>query len=255
MSLKNFLMFSLLLCLFSLGYGQIINVEKSKNGNEPNGFKGNFDFSLSLIGNSNTVFQLGNRSRVTYKKDRHKVLFQNNIQLINEANKAVQNQGFEQLRYNFRLLDSSNLIVWEVFEQWQYNSGQKIKDRLHLGSGARLNIISSDTVNLAAGVLFMYEYEALNTNPDIYNNDVRLSSYIAFYWKILKNLSVETTLYFEPLLGDISNNRFVSLIDFNLDINKHFSFKLNFDLRYNSNPAKDVPFTTYAIRNVFSIHF
>lgn len=254
LSVRN--IYVLIFCFIcSVGYAQIINVEKFKYGGEKNGFKGNTDLNLSLVGNANTIFQLGNTSKVGYRMDRHKVWFSNNIQFIKNNTKELQNEGFEQLRYNFQLLDTSNLIIWEIFEQWQYNSSQKIKDRFTLGSGARLNLISTDTFNLAAGALFMYEYEALNTNPDIYNNDVRMSTYVAVYWKMKKNISIETTVYYEPKLGDISNSRFTSLVNFIFKINENFDLKINFDLRYNSNPAEDVPFTTYAIRNVFSFHF
>lgn len=237
----------LLLCCFALSSeAQIINIEKSRK-DQKEGWAGNIDFSLNFTKNTIQIWQLSNRTGLQYNKNRHVWLFLTDISMIQADEEQLLSRGFEHIRYNY-LLGKKQKVAIEAFEQVQYNKIQLIKLRALAGAGGRYSFIKSDTSNLFIGCTPMYEYEELTDNITI-ERRVRLSNYFAFDFGLWQKVTISSITYYQPDIVDFADYRFSNESSLSIGVTNRLTFKVIYNLLYDSRPPVDVPNTIYSISN------
>jgi len=186
-----------------------------------------------------------------YKKKKHLFLVVSNINFIQAGGNDFENAGFQHLRYNYKI---NKWLTAEAFTQAQFNKMLNVDFRGLLGAGARFEIMDKKSFYLAAGSLYMYEFEEISEG-NIYHRDHRISNYINLKYKLNKLLSFSNTTYFQPLISDMSDFRVSMQNKFSFKISDKLSYNLTYNLMTDTNPPIGIVETTYSFSNGLSYKF
>ncbi len=233
-----------LLLLFSINVtlGQIINIEEKRYKDAEDGLQGNIDVSFKYTQNINSVWQVANNISLLYRKKKLTHLFLNNITLVRSNNSDLVNYGYAHYRL-IHMLSEARFIKWESYSQIQYNSVQKIKQRILLGSGLRFKIVNKDSLQFNYGWSLMYEHEE-TTIPE-FSNVIRNSNYLSLDWKISKLWEFKTIIYYQPAIGDFSDYRISNESTISHKLTENFSIVGSVKFLYDSSPPQDVPVNNF----------
>lgn len=236
--MKRIAIVLLLITLSNLAFSQIINIEEKRYKNAEDGLQGNIDLNFKFTQNTRSVWQFSNNISLLYRQKKLTHLFLNNITLVRSNNSDLVNFGYAHYRL-IHVLSEARFIKWESYSQIQYNSVQKIKQRILVGSGLRFKIVNQDSLQFNYGWSLMYEYEE-TTIPE-YSNVIRNSNYLSLDWKINKLWEFKTIFYYQPSIGDFSDYRISNESTISHKLTDHFSIVARVKLLYDSSPPIDVP--------------
>lgn len=236
----------------TVGFGQIVNIENKRLSAKKDGLAGSADFHLNYTLNTKALLQVGNRLKLAYNKKRHYLLLLTDQTLVKSGDDSFINKGFEHLRYNYTLKDSGR-VIFEAFQQGQFNKVQRISMRLILGSGFRFMMVNEDKYQLNLGTGFMGEYEELTASA--YTIDMLSTNYLSFDGQFSENFGLNTITYFQPKLSDIGNYRLSNETTLRFRFNKFLSFKIIYALTHDSRDIEGVRKTNYYIKNTLSFNF
>lgn len=230
---------------------QIINMENKRIATDTTGFAGKMGVSLSAARFTQSFVAADISGQIQYKTLRDLYLLVGDFQIVNAGGESFNNSGFGHLRYNRKF---SDVVRGEVFTQIQYNSVTKIKSRFINGMGLRFKLSPYETAKIYWGISAMYEYEEV-TDPDILNQDIRLSSYFTFTLAPVKTISLRNTTYVQPKTADFKDYRLANNTFLNFGITKNLKFTTVFSFLYDSRPPVDVPTVNYQIQNGLNYTF
>lgn len=236
--MKRILGIIILLISFNITYSQIINIEEKRYKDAEEGLQGNVDLSFRYTQNTNSVYQVSNNISLLYRQKKLTHLFLNNITLVRSNNSDLVNYGYAHYRL-IHMISEKRFIKWESYSQIQYNSVQKIKQRVLVGSGLRFKIVNTDSLQFNYGWSLMYEYEE-TTIPE-YSSLIRNSNYLSLSWKISKSWEFKTITYYQPSIGDFADFRISNESTISHSLNKNFSIVAMINFLYDSRPPLDVP--------------
>lgn len=235
----------LLLTFFSYSIGcfsQIINIEEKRYKDAPEGLQGNIDLNFKFTQNVNSIWQLSNNVSLLYRQKKLTHLFLNNITLVRSNKSDLVNYGYAHYRL-IHMISEIRFIKWESYTQIQYNSVQKIKQRILLGSGLRFKIVNKDSLQLNYGWSLMYEYEE-TTIPE-FSSLIRNSNYLSLEWKINKAWELKTITYYQPFIGDFADFRISNETSISHKLTEKISLVGNINFLYDSKPPLDVPVNNF----------
>jgi len=233
----------------STSYSQIVNIENQRLKGNKDGWSGNFDLSFSVIQNTKSIFQFGNRNKVNYKKELHSYMLLTDVLVVKSANESFANSGFEHLRYAYNTRKYPFLSL-EAFQQAQYNRVQLIDFRLLLGGGARMKVLDKDSAAVNIGIFTMYEYE--KQTDDVFNSILRYSTFLSFDFQMTKNFGFNCITYFQPAVFNAFDYRVSTEASLRMNITQKLQFKVTYNLIYDSEPPLTVPNANYILTNSFS---
>lgn len=231
--------------------GQVVNIEAKRLDADEPGWSGSLDFLLTLTKTVNRVMQVEGKSQLQWQKKKHRVLLLNDWTLIRAEGADLVNKGYSHLRYNYQW---TPLVTWEAFTQGQFNQIQKQQFRALAGTGPRFRIVEQDSFGLYLGTLYMYEYEELAENLGVGHFN-RMSSYISVNYIATKVLAVDHITYYQPVLTNFSDFRISTESVLALALTKYVTFKVSFNLIYDSLPPPDVPNVSYELTNGIGFQF
>ena len=217
---------------------QVVNIEKKRKGNQ-DGFAGVLSFGFNLMDNGKNISQFKNNIDLQYKKGASTIILLNDLSLIRVDEDDLVNSGFQHLRYNYTIKDSSFLTL-EAFVQHQYNTIQLMERRFLLGGGPRFRIAGSEKVEFYIATLAMYDYEQRSDSLRTKLEFARMASYASITWDIRENLSVKNITYYQPAFTNFENYRISSETSLGLKISDALSFKVALQTTYDSNPPEGV---------------
>jgi putative salt-induced outer membrane protein YdiY len=239
--------------LSQLSFSQVVNIEKKRKGNE-NGFAGIVGLGFFLIDNGKHIMQLKNEIDLQYKTGSHTFIILNDLSLMTVDEDNIVNSGFQHLRYNYTVRDSSFLTI-EAFAQHQYNALKLLKTRFLAGAGPRLRLLNSDQISCYLGLIGMYDYEELTDSLQTKTKYFRLGSYLSFNWNITDNLTFNNITYYQPAFEYLDNYRVSSETTLQLRITKSLSFKIGLQTNYDSHPPETIQKLFYFWENSLSYEF
>lgn len=228
---------------------QIVNIEERRLKNEE-GWKGSIALNFSFTKNTNEVLDIENLSQISYRKARSLYMFINEIEVIRQNNADVLNNGFQHLRYNYRL---SDLLVMEAFGQHQFNQIQRIDRRVLLGAGPRFEIINNDSLRLNIGTHVMSEWEKTSKGGNQHN--YRSSNYVSINWQINEILNFSSTTYYQPKIDDFSDYRVSNNSVFTIGITQKLGMRVTYELLYDTEVPEGVPSTVYSFQTGLTYRF
>ncbi len=231
--------FSLLvifICFFS--HSQIVNIESKRLDVQKPGLHGNVEMNFQYTQAGVTFWQIGDKANLIYRKEKRTFIFILDHALVKSNTTDYINRGMQHVRYNYSLNDSDN-VIFEAFEQAQFNKIQKINYRFLLGSGLRFVILRSERIKLNFGSGLMFEHESM---VDLgISTDVLFTSYISLDLRLSKNLVFNTISYIQPKIFNRGDYRFSNETFFRFQFNEYLSFKITNSLIFDSREVPDVP--------------
>lgn len=241
---KTSFIFSLLLLIGLHGAGQIVNVENSRLHADTTGWMGGAGASVNLNKNAVQVLGINLESQLQYKSPSQKSLWLilGNYSFLKAGANKLVSQGFIHLRYNYKL---NSWLRWEIFGQYQNNPVLFIDHRFLLGSGPRFRIYRHNKTRVYAATLLMLEEEKELTNPVIKHQDLRNSSYVSCSLIPNGQLEVVNTFFYQPLLKDLRDHRFLNQLSVKVKAGRHVSLGVKLNYLYDARPAGTAPSTTY----------
>ncbi len=246
----------LLFLAFFIGtnlYAQIVNVEKKRKGNS-DGFQGMINAEFNLKENGSTILEFKNAVDLQYKKKSHTFIFLNNFRLLNVDKGALINDGFQHLRFNYTVKDSSALTL-EAFGQYQYNEQKLLKRRMLLGGGPRFRLVDNEKLKFYIAPLAMYENELLSDEFETNIETYRLDAYTNIYLELSETVDFRMIAYYQPAFSDLSDFRLSGETGIRINFTKHFAYNISYSVDFDNDPPPDVQSIFYAWRNKLVFKF
>ncbi|MBD3638510.1 MAG: DUF481 domain-containing protein [Crocinitomicaceae bacterium] len=245
--------FILLFFLFQYAlHAQIVNIENKRLHGDIEGFHGSADLHLNFTMNTKQLLQIGDKLKLGYAWKRNHIMVITDHAFVKSDDDSFINRGYEHLRYNYTLKDSGR-VVYEAFQQSQFNKIQKINLRLLLGTGFRFKLVDQQNYQLSVGTGVMGEYEELIDYG--ISRDILSTSYVSFDGQFTENVGMNTISYFQPKFIDFGNYRFANETYVRFKINKYLSFKLIYSVVHDSRNLEGVRKTNYILKNTLSLNF
>lgn len=232
---------------------QIVNIERRRIATDTSGWFGQANISFSGSKNTVSVLSLASGLLVEYKTKSGKDLWLiiGDLTLISADKQKFSNAGFAHLRYNRKFGEA---VRWEIFTQLQYNSLTHIEHRFLAGSGPRFKLTQYEDAKFYLGIAYMFEQEKL-TNPRIFKQDHRISSYFSFTLSPEEKVSFISTLYVQPLLKQFEDYRISNETALTLGITEKLDLSAIFRYSYDSFPPEDVPKSIFSFANSLLVKF
>ncbi|MBX7095809.1 MAG: DUF481 domain-containing protein [Flavobacteriales bacterium] len=231
---------------------QIVNIENQRLRKLKDGWSGNVDLSFSITNNTKTIYQVGNRNKIYWKRDRHLVTGITDFNFVGVDNQNYVNNGFQHIRYAYNSCEFP-MFYLEGFEQMQYNQIQLIQFRTLLGGGVRAIVLDRDSASINLGAFLMGEYEEEAKGK--INRQIRYSTFISFDFQFNKTTGINSITYIQPDVISPDDIRVSSETSLRFNITQKLKFKLVYSLQYDSFPPEGAPKTMYFISNVFGFEF
>lgn len=221
---------------FNRTYGQIVNIENKHIVNDTTGWAGNVDGSFAVVQNKLLLFGTSFRSRIQYKAKNDFILWINDFAYTGSKHVVYNNAGMSHLRYAHRIYKG---LKWESFTQVQYNQILSQRLRAIIGTGLRLKTIENKNLKSFVGISSFYEYEVVS-NPTIFHNDLRGSSYLSWFVNAENRFSLSGTLYYQPLWINFKDYRLMLQTNFAFPLFKKLDLKFETNIQYDAKPPVDV---------------
>jgi len=242
----------LLTILFSIvnSNAQVVNIEK-KRMDTTKTLQGTMDFSFDFTKNNNEILQGANSIKLQYFSGKNLFLFFNSISLVKVDSKSYMDDGFAHIRYNREL--PAQWLLLEAFSQFQYNGAQNLERRLLAGAGPRIRIVDTTKTRLFFGPLCMYEIEKRTELGQ--TEKIRLSTYLSFFKKITKQVSLESVVYYQPNIEDFDDYRIAGEATLGVKLSKKIGIKIIYQHTFDALPPEGINRLNYALKNALSITF
>lgn len=245
-------LFSLLFLCSFFSFAQVVNVENQRLGDQE-GWSGYDDFNFNFTRNTKDIYQLNNKLRVQYAKERHLFFILSQLDFVKAGDDDFLNHGYEHMRYNFTLDTHKQHFVLEAFRQSQFNRIQLIRLRSLYGAGIRVNAIQKDSLMLIFGVTPMAEFELLTDNTE--NKAVRLSNYLAVDYQMNETFGINAIIYYQPSMSWIRDQRTSIETGIRLKINSHLNYIMSYSMIYDEFPPEGIPRNNWNIKNGLRFKF
>ena len=249
--MKN-LLFWLLIAFSGPLFSQVIDIEHMRLDTENQGFAGSIGLNFKLIKNTRNLFAFGSTAYVQYRKNDHLVFFINNLAYQTVDDTENINNGTNHFRYNYYWKPK---IILEAFFQSQYNSIALIDQRQLTGAGPRFILKEEVRFKSYLGTIIMFEHEKVKDVQPIYNDDWRMSLYLALRYLPTDNIALASTTFYQPRIDAFSDYRVYSHNSATIKIYGKLNFVITYILDFDVAPATGIPNTQYQLLNGISYSF
>lgn len=239
----------LLLLIGVAGSSQVVNIENKRLENDSSAWTAQAGFRFNMVQNTQRSYDLGGYGLLQHIRDMDRFFFVTDFNVNRVEENAFTNTGFQHIRYQRAWKDP---VFWEVYTQLQYNQPLRIDLRWATGAGPRVLLFQRDDLRLALGSSIMYEHEVDRVN-DIYYNDIRSSNYVSVAFKAEPNLQLTTIVYYQPLIGDASDQRLALEMQLRITVTRRFAFDTRINLQNDTKMAPGIPNMNYLWQNTLSV--
>jgi putative salt-induced outer membrane protein YdiY len=160
------------------------------------------------------------------------------------SGKVSIEKAFTHARYDVRILP---FLYGEAFAQIEENPFQRLAIRQVDGVGLRVALVERREVHLFVGSAWMADYEKLSDDESSVGTFVgphwwaqRWSNYAAVGWRMNDRARISDAFYIQPRWNGFYDFRLFNDAAFVMDIDKHFSAKIDCQVHYNSTPPSRV---------------
>ena len=250
---KQFLLLSLLSLLVQTASAQLINIEKKRNLDQQ-GLAGQIELGGRFTNNVNQITTFNNRIALQYAHKAHRLMLFNELDLIRVNSSDLANNGFQHLRYNYTLADSSAFTL-EAFVQHQNDRLKKLDSRFITGGGMRFRVVRTPKFYLYFAPLLMYERERFTDDANPNFDLLKWDAYLVASLRIADKIRFNTITYYQPQFTNFGRYRISHESSLEMPIIRRLSLVLSYTLTYDSYPATDVPKLFSDYRNTLKYSF
>jgi hypothetical protein len=243
---KAQLVFILVLLFSADSFSQIVNIEKKRR--DVKGFQATAVFDFNIKETGNRIVEFKNLIDVQYAFKKHALIFINDIRLLGIDKGSLINNGFQHLRYNYTIKDTSFLTL-EAFSQFQYNEQKLLEKRILSGLGPRLRVVKKPSITWYIAPLSMFEYEQLNDSLHTETKRIRLDAYTNLNLTLNKNISYNLIVYWQPDYANFNDYRLSGETGLRLNLSKYFAYEVGFSADYDNLPPANVQNTFWSFNN------
>ena len=193
------ILFSLLFLLLFVSpflKAQVVDIERQRLSSDEKGLRGGANISGSYLDNDEIIYSLKALGNLQYRVKNNLFLLIGDYKISRSTDTDFQDAAFLHLRYNRTV---SNLITTEAFMQIQDDKISLLKYRFLAGAGARIKIISNESLLINFGAIPMYEFEELLDDASTTHQDIRISQYLNAVVGISEAVDFYSTTYFQPI--------------------------------------------------------
>jgi len=246
MKIKKTCLLTFFLIFTITSFSQIVNIEKKRK--EENGFQTTIGLYFNIDETNNRITELKNLIDLQYSLNSHTFILLNDIKLLKTDKGSLTNNGFQHLRYNYTIKDSSFLTL-EAFGQYQYNEQKLLQHRILGGVGPRFRIINEKKIKWYIAPLIMYEYEQLSDSLTTETKFMRWDAYTNFNYSLSKLLSFNLIAYYQPAFSNYYDFRISGEAGIRFNIAEYLFFDISYSADYNNLPPSDVQNTFWYFKN------
>ena len=236
----------------------IVNIEnmRVKSSEQTEGVDKKLAFDISGKNGNTQKIKAGLGGRVQWYEENATRFMVVNYEYGESADVKDTNKTFVHLR---SIQYQSNTLSWETFTQFEENEFTRLKSRMLLGGGARMNVMQSDdqAIDLGIGLFRSREkldFAPLTTDTGVTHNN-RMNLYMVFKSTLTSHSRVSSTLYYQPDMSEPSDYRLFEQFALQLDITGNFSFNLSVDITHDSQPAQLIKGTDTTYNTGFEYNF
>ena len=244
------LIFSLFLFFTVSLSAQIVNIEEMRirGTNDSMRWYGALKGAFNLSKVKEQSLRVHGESQVQYKHKRHISLLLLNTDFLRAGDRNFVNATFGHLRYNYKIRTP---LSYEIYAQQQTNKLLLIQSRTLAGTGLRRRFFINKAQNsrLYLGTSYLLERNQYTDNQGLqYWN--RISNYMTVTLRNNKTGAVlQSTTYWQPVIGFIKLSRVSSEWSLELPIGKHFRFSSDFAWSTDRSLPEGAPLQTYTWQN------
>lgn len=178
-----------------------------------------------------------------YKNNRHNFLALIDYRYGESFDQIDTRDGHLHFRYSFDLTN-----VWEVefFQQTEFNKFQDLNARFLFGAGSRHQLYKVNLLSLYSGLGIFYEKENLENQPNI--NNPRGNIYLSLLWSRPDSYSISSTLYYQPNIEQLNDNRVRFNIGLETVFENNFTQTIEYSLSRDTRAPDDVKSTDTTLR-------
>lgn len=248
---------AVLLTTLSFNSAAIVNVENMRVGPDKPGISGNIDLSFSGKRGNSDKDEYGLDGRI----QRNKGAVTNFVVVSYDYGEAGNIKNSDKSFIHARHVEKIEPdIAWEAFVQAEENEFARLSFRGLVGGGLRFTIAEEeDRIGLYAGVGAFYSRETLEARSGLTDhgsdNFGRANLYISYKHKINAQLSVLSTTYYQPRLGDTADARALEQAALAVKMTEKLSLKVSLNISHDSRPPQSVEKTDTAFKTSLSYHF
>ncbi|MCW5900113.1 MAG: DUF481 domain-containing protein [Flavobacteriales bacterium] len=239
----------LLLALLPLtATAQVVNIENKRFEDDTSRWAAHASLRFNVVENTQRSTELGANGGLQFIHGIHRAFVITDFNLNKVEDNAFTNTGFQHLRYQRAWRGP---VHWEAYTQLQYNKPLRIDVRWVTGAGPRIVVRNTDAMRLALGSSLMFEHEVDRVNELRYN-DLRLSHYLSTSFKLEPHTQFTAILYYQPLIGDISDHRVALEAQLRFRVTRRWAFDTRLNLQQDTKMAPGVPGLNYRWTNAFT---
>ncbi len=184
---------------------QILNTLRGWSDTEP-GWSGKLGASFSASGGNTDVVSLAASARAQWRGGRHRVRGLVGGSRTESDGRKSSESLVGHVRHNVEVVTGISTLV---FAQVQENPFQRLKSRVLLGAGGRVDVARRETWELSVGVAHMFEAERLDGESGR-REDHRLSSFASAEGELSETVTIDATAFYQPLWSDFADSRLVA---------------------------------------------
>ncbi len=237
---------TLLTALFLLGYfcnAQILNIDR-EDGNDTlfKKFKASIFASFASDKQRKNFLEFSNTTELDYFfKNNYFFVLLNHTDLAYIGTKAIENNGFIQIRFRDK---DTRIVALDAFTQFQWNGILGMENRSLLGVNCRINCLEKKKSDLYVSIGAFYELENWNTNLSAYaySSDlnakvkrelIRLNTVAKFAFKLGKKIDFAGINYIQfPINNNFMKPRWAFDCNLYFEVSKKINFILHYDHNY-----------------------
>ena len=224
--------------LFAIGFD--IRSEINKVAND--GYSGSVKFTTENKWGNTLSSAYWVQAVARYRSGRHTTIGVLKVDNEQEGTEAFSGNSLAQLLYRYNVNDFYDLETNLTDYRDEFRGFSK---RLSAAVGPRFRMIVTKKTEFFLGLGLMYESQQLlseNRYPgqSEYDNSTRIVVSESFSHEFSENMSFTTSMIFQINLEEFADIRFVPTVGIKIPLNKYFSYFVQANYIYESEPPYDV---------------
>lgn len=243
-------------CLMATSAHAQFNAEKLRDTHGREGFTPAFEGALTgRTGNSEGMLA-GGAGIVRWRYAPHLFFVYARGDYARFNQETSVSRELAHARYNYEIRP---WLFGELFGQVQRDGLQRLARRDLVGIGPRFALYDSVPFSLFFGTAYMLEHELIRVEagaPDRHETLVdRSSNYLSTMVVPDDRVTFYFTVYAQPKIGDASDYRILAELSLQFALGKHFTTRIDGQLRYSSLPPTGVKGLDTELKNAFEWKF
>ena len=233
-----------------------VNTETLRKSDLAQGFHNTAQLDLGMVSGNSEFLKLKTGFRTDYISKKYYAFMVIQYQRGTKNQNKFINKGFIHLRNIRRFTER---FRGELFAQKEFDDFILLKDRNLIGGGIRTELVSRNTdkknYRFFIGNGIMWENEKIRTSPVSETRIVRSTNYVSLQLHNKNRWNINFVSYYQLNLESVEDYRILMDSTFGFKLSNSFSFRTNFNYRYDNEPPPNIKKYDLELTNGISFSF